>query len=74
MAILVKPCLLLVSAGGLGTALPLLGTATQKEVPVSQLKIRISRPGSEMLDVMPVALFEFDPAAAIHALTGLLDK
>ena len=74
MAILVKPCLLLVSARRLSTALPLLGTAAQKEVPVGQLTIRIPRAGSEMLNVVPVALFELDPAAAIHALTGLLNE
>ena len=51
-------------------ALAQLGTIEKSRGPV------LIGPGleSKMLDVMPAMLFKVDPAAAIHALTSLLDE
>jgi len=74
MAISIEPCRLLVSAGRLGTAPELLGTATQKKVLVGQLMLRIPGAGTKMFDVMLVSVFELDRPTAVYALTGLFDE
>ena len=74
VAILVKPCTFLVPARGLDAAMRLMRAATQKEVAVRELTMRIQGARPEVLNVMSVKQFEVDSATAIYALTGLLDE